>query len=137
MKYDFEKSDWPNEARVPYRLMRWWFLDAAYVCCRGDIHYNNRWHAPPLGSQSEYTWAYSQYQDSYSRPIENLMLEVVVLILYAGRASEQTESTHRQAIADILKKHDLKTMLAELPADERREFVEDMRTLQLEVPADC
>lgn len=136
MKYDFENDVWPDDARVPYNLIQWWFFKAVYSCCCSNIHYNNRWHNLPLESLSEYTTAHAQ-SEGYSLPIEMLMLEVVVLILYAGRASKEIESAHRQAIADILNKHDLKAMLAELPADERREFVEDMKTLQLEVPADC
>lgn len=130
MKYDFENDDWPDDARVPYSLIRWWFFKAAYSCCYSSIHYNNRWHSSPLGNQREYTWAYEQ-SEGYSRPIEKLMLEVVALIVYAGRASKQEEGAHRQAIADILKTHELKTLLSELPEDERKEFVADMETLEI------
>lgn len=136
MKYDFENDNWPDDARVPYHLILWWFFKSVYGCCCTSVHYNNRWHNLPLEPLSEYTTAHAQ-SEGFSLPIEQLMLEVITLMVYAGRASEKNESAHRQAIAEILRKHDLETMLAELPADERREFVEDMRTLQLDVPANC
>lgn len=132
MKYDSGNDEWEcaDDERVTYRVMRLWFLDCAYKCCRNSIHYNNRWHEPALNHQIEYAWAYEQSESLYT-PIEQLMLEVIALILYAGRAKMEIESAHRKKITDILSKNSLQSLLSKLPNHERQELEEDLKTLKV------
>ncbi len=130
--YDFSNDEFPDDERRPYKLIRWCFLDCCYIYCAGKIH--GRSHGQGGGwvkNESEYSYAYSQEEYAYSRPIEKLMLEVISIILNAGRDPETVEPYHRRKIASILEKHDLQDMLKELPDNERCEFEHDLRLLKI------
>ena len=107
MKYDFESDQWPNEARVPYKLIRWWLLDCYYVYCQARIRPSKQPRKPWGENEHEIGYAYEQYQSAYQMPIERLMLEVLTLILNAGRGPVQLDSFHRKKIAEILAVNDL------------------------------
>lgn len=127
--YDFFKDDLPDDERVPYKLMRWWLLDCYYIYCRGRIPGIKRWQYPWAEGERELDYAYEQFEYAFSRPIENLMLEVLTLVLDAGRGSKLFEIERRAKISQILKENSLSEMLCELPNDERRQFEGDLALL--------
>lgn len=129
--YDFFKDDLPDDERVPYKLMRWWLLDCYYIYCRGRIKGSKRWNMPWVEDEHELAYAYEEYEFAYSRPIEKLMLEVLTLVLDAGRGPKLFELAHRAKIAEVLKNNVLSEMLAQLPNDERREFEYDLALLDI------
>jgi hypothetical protein len=131
--YDFiNNGDFPNDERAPYRLIRWWLLDCYYTYCRHKLHARNFENDDGWAiDEHELGYAYEQCMDSYGLPIEQLMLEVLTMILNAGREPMTVESYHRAKINAILENHDLQEMLNTLSGEERSEFERDLRLLNL------
>ena len=137
MMYDFiNNGDFPDGERVPYRLIRWWVLDCYYSYCRHKLHSKNLEKESGYWStnESEIGYAHEQCENIFRLPIEELMLEVLTLILRAGRGPKQAEPYHRAKIAMILERNDLSEMLKNLPIDELREFEHDLKLLNLLCP---
>ena len=74
------------------------------------------------GAREEHAYAYDQFDNAFDQPIERLMLEVLMLILDAGRGSEQSRSFHREEILRLLAENDLNEMISGLQAEETEEF---------------
>jgi hypothetical protein len=129
--YEFFSDYLPEDERVPYKVIRWWLLDCYYGYCKTKIMGNKRWHHPWQKDEHELWYAYEQCEFAYSRPIENLMLEVLTLVLDAGRGSKLFEIERRAKISQILKENNLSEMLCELPNDERRQFEGDLALLDI------
>jgi hypothetical protein len=137
MMQDIFKDDWPDDHRMPYRLILWRLLENYHTYCRHKIYTITTeaakgpkyWEC----NENELGYAYEQLEFSFFTPIENLMLEVADLILDGGRnfQSEKFMEFHHGKINFILKKNDLKTMLAELPEEERQVFENDLRLLKI------
>ncbi|MFC5476373.1 hypothetical protein [Paraherbaspirillum soli] len=125
--YDFFKDVFPDGERIPYKLMRWWFLDCYYTYCRSKIHHHSEWSK----NEHEIAYAYEQQEFAYFNPTEQIMLEVLFLIFNAGRGPETVDPYHRGKIAKILEAHDLNEMLVALPEDERLEFKSDLQLLKI------
>jgi hypothetical protein len=128
--YDFFNDAFPENDRVPYKLIRWWFLGGAYRYCQHAYQDNYAWIRPWA---DEYVASYEQYESAFNLPIENLMLEVLVLVMVAGRDSgyEKFEQHHREKISAILEKDDLIEMLKTLSGEELNEFEHDLKLLNL------
>ncbi len=128
--YDFFNDEFPDDERVPYKLMQWLVLKYCYTICRRAIkdRYGKIWKWA-----DEYTQACheSYFESTSALPIEQLMFEVFILIMLGGRGTETVERSHYGKIASILEKHDLQAMLNELPDNERFEFEHDLRLLKL------
>jgi hypothetical protein len=76
----------------------------------------------------EINWAYQEFYNSFELPIERLMLEVLTLILTAGRLPGLF---HREQIAKLLAEHSLDEMLHGIPTEEADELLYDMKLLKL------
>ncbi|CAI8816785.1 MULTISPECIES: Imm2 family immunity protein [Pseudomonas] len=113
------------EERVTYGEIRAWFLGSYYNYCRVKLSHQYPW----IEGESEVGYAYSELENSFDLPIEKLMLEVLSLILSAGRSSEKVQKYHQDAISELLRKIDLSSVLEELPPDEAAELVGDLRVL--------
>lgn len=132
--YDFiNNGDFPDDERAPYRLIRWWLLDCYYTYCRSKVHTKNLGKGGGNWSPHEHEigYAYEQNEDAFQQPIERLMLEVLTLVLNAGRGPETVGPYHHAKIAAILEKNNLNEMLNGLPDEERREFEHDLKLLKL------
>jgi hypothetical protein len=129
-EYDFFNDEFPDDERVPYKLIRWWFLGGAYRYCQHAYGENHGWHKHWA---DEYSGSYEQYESAFDHPLEKLMLEVLLLIMVSGRNAqyERFESYHRAKITAILEKNDLGEMLKMLQGDELNEFKYDLRLLKL------
>ncbi|MBN0280599.1 immunity protein Imm2, partial [Pseudomonas aeruginosa] len=74
---------------------------------------------------------YSELENSFDLPIEKLMLEVLALILSAGRSSDKVKRYHLDVIHGLLKEIKLSSVLDDLPSDEAAELRDDLRVLGL------
>lgn len=131
IKYDFENDFWPDDERLTYKLMKWWYFTAAYRICAIELRDQVKGQKRVLGNAAEYVWAYEQSESNYL-PIEKLMLEVIALITDAGRRKDthpDYEINRYKNINKILEKDDLQNMLKELPKEEREEFGHDLKLL--------
>lgn len=128
--YDFFKDEFDENCRVPYKLMRWWFLESANKYCRSIVRVSATLAAPWA---SEYVWAYEQFEGAFARPIEKLMLEVLVLTAVAGRVQnfDEFEKFHFSKISEILSDGAIETLLGELQGDELQEFTQDLKRLRI------
>lgn len=115
------------EERITYREIRAWFLGCYYNYCRAKVKNNSPW----VEGESEAGYAYSELEKSFDMPVENLMLEVLSLILGAGRSSDQSQKYHRGIISELLSENNLSDMLKELPEEEAEEFKADLKLLKL------
>ncbi|TAI84397.1 Imm2 family immunity protein [Pectobacterium versatile] len=79
----------------------------------------------------EIGYAYDQAEGSYDFPIENLMLEVLSLIMIAGRGPEKSAKYHREIIEKILAEHPLEQLLEEITEEEKSDLLYDMSLLGL------
>ncbi len=75
------------EDRVAYSEIRAWFLGCYYNYCRVKLGHQSPWRE----GESEAGYAYSELEKTFDRPIEKLMLEVLALVLSAGRSSEEVK----------------------------------------------
>ncbi|ATE78467.1 Imm2 family immunity protein [Pseudomonas frederiksbergensis] len=115
------------EERVTYGEIRAWFLGSYYSYCRAKLSHQSSW----VEGESEVGYAYSELENSFDLPIEKLMLEVLTLILSAGRSSEKIQKYHVDAISGLLKDIEHSSILEELPSDELAELIDDLRVLGL------
>lgn len=130
--YQFVKSpDLPDSERSPYWLIRQGLFDCYYTYCRGKIKGIKKWGKEWLPNEHEIHWAYEQFELSYQYPVEKLMLEVLTLILNAGRGPSSIDVYHRTKIIEILMHKNLHEVLQVLPAEERSEFEFDLKLLDL------
>jgi len=107
--------------------MRSWLLDCCYDYCRSKVRHGRGW----LDGEYEFAYAYDEFRTSFSSAIEKLMLEVLTLILAAGRGV--SIDFHRENVSSILRGRDIYDLLAELRGDERSDFVSDLQALGFEI----
>ena len=121
------------------RWPRWCFLD---VFARGAIS-DGRSHARRDGGWNpwgigvlEVNSTYCDTVDIFARPIEDLMLDVLMIQLSAGRQPALPEQLQLERIHRVIALHGLETLLGELPTIERREFERDLFTIGVVGPWD-
>jgi len=115
------------EDRVTYGEIRACFFSCYYNYCRAKISHLSPW----AEGESEVGYAYNELENSFDLPVEKLMLEVLVLILSAGRSSEKVRKYHLDAIRELLKDNKLSSVLNNLPWDEAVELRKDLTVLDL------
>ncbi|WP_342308089.1 Imm2 family immunity protein [Pseudomonas fluorescens] len=115
------------EGRVTYGEIRAWFLGSYYSYCKVKLSHQSSW----AEGESEVGYAYGELESSFELPIEKLMLEVIVLILSAGRAPRIVQKYHLDTISKLLEEIELSSILEDLPFDEVAEFKDDLGLLGL------
>jgi hypothetical protein len=121
------EEDPMTEERVTYGEIRAWFLGSYYSYCRVKLSHKSPWGA----GESEAGYAYSELENSFDMPIEKLMLEVLTLVLLAGRSSRAVEKYHLDIISELFKEIDISSALKGLPPDEAAELRADLEALDL------
>gem|GEM_PF-5935401 len=79
-----------------------------------------------MENEDERAWAHEGNYDPYKKPIEQLMLEVVSIILEVKRGSAQFFQYKKEVINGILKEHKLTGLLQTLLESEELEFKTDL-----------
>ncbi|MBS4429587.1 hypothetical protein E2566_00310 [Pectobacterium punjabense] len=120
-----------SEERLNYNKIRRSFLEDYYLCCRHKLHTFNQLGELWEYGDSEIGHAYYQSEDAYDFPIENLMLEVLSLIMIAGRGPGKAEKYHREMIEKIFTEHSLEQLLEEITEEEKSDLLYDMSLLGL------
>lgn len=115
------------EERVTYGEIRAWFLGSYYSYCRTKISQQSPW----VEGESEVGYAYSELEKAFDLPIEKLMLEVLALILSAGRSADHVKQYHLNMLRGLLKEVELSSLLNDFPSDEAAELENDLRVLGL------
>lgn len=115
------------EDRVTYSEIRAWFLGCYYSYCKVKLSHQSSW----AEGESEVGYAYGELENSFDLPIEKLMLEVIALILSAGRSPNKVKRHHLDAISKILEEIKISSILEELPSAESAELEDDLRLLGL------
>ncbi|MEQ9852245.1 MULTISPECIES: Imm2 family immunity protein [Pectobacterium] len=116
---------------IYYKEIKESFLIKYYDCCRNMIFVKNKGKEIENIYFQEIGYAYDQAEGSYYLPIENLMLEVLSLIMIAGRGPEKAEKYHREMIEKILVEHPLEQLLEEIAEEEKSDLLYDMSLLGL------
>jgi len=83
-----------------------WFLDCYYFYCRNKMLSGIPWN---IGEREIY-YAYNQLSAALLSPFEQLILEIIFLVLDAGRSSPRCEELHRNRIRGLLPKDDFSSM---------------------------
>lgn len=115
------------DERLSYGEIRILYLSCYYHFCRFKLKSNSAW----IGDESEAGYAYGELDNAFDKPIENLMLEVLALVMGVGRASSQAQKYHKDAILKLLGDKTVADMLEGLPAEEVDEFKADFDALGL------
>jgi len=114
-----------NEVGV-YGELRIWFLEHYYYYCRIKLFARTPW----LREEREIYYAYAKLKNELNLPLEQLMLEVLLLILDAGRSPLAFQEKHREKIHLLLKKHDFMSLAIEkLPEIGALELASDLSSL--------
>jgi hypothetical protein len=113
-----------QEERLSYETIKWRALSTYYDGCRD--------HALMKGWPHEQIMGYvdHQFENTFGRPIEQLMFKVVELVL-SGGWHRSIDPTIRKEIAELLTKHGLENLLANVPTDEVEAFKHDLKILKL------
>ncbi|AVX36789.1 hypothetical protein ACSMDF_17170 [Yersinia enterocolitica] len=117
--------------RILYQEIRSSFLECYYYCCRNILDNVGRGGDGWAEGEHEIGYAYYQFENAYELPIENLMLNVLNLILGAGRFGDTFDSFYRREISEILSKHSLDDLMADIDEEERKDLLYDMKLLKL------
>ncbi|ATX62767.1 hypothetical protein [Yersinia hibernica] len=117
--------------RIGYQEIKMSLLELYYIYCQQKFGSNSRDVDTWLKDESEIGYAYGEFCESYDLPIENIMLEVLSLILRAGRGPEKAEQYHYNRIAEILSKHNLDELMTDIDEEERKDLLYDMKLLKL------
>ncbi|WJM80255.1 hypothetical protein [Pectobacterium brasiliense] len=117
--------------RIDYKEIKESFLIKYYDCCRNMIFVKNKGKEIENIYFQEIGYAYAQAEGSYYLPIEHLMLEVLSLIMIAGRGPEITERYHREMIEKILVEHPLEQLLEKITEEEKSDLLYDISLLGL------
>jgi hypothetical protein len=72
----------------------------------------------------------SDYEGVFALPVENIMRGIVTLVLSAGRFPEP-EANIRKKIRELIASNGLENILADLPQDEKKELLHDLKVLKL------
>ena len=121
-----------NYRRTNYDDIRDLVFSCYFTYCKQKIRSKQRWLPPD--QEHEVSFAYEQLDNAFDLPIERLMLELVVLILDAGRGSDEFILFHRGMVDSILSSSSIDELLLTLPSEEKSMFLDDLKLLQI-VPA--
>lgn len=124
-----DSGKWPGDQRVPYALIRWRFQDQLYRYARMPANFHCQWEGGWARHEQQSGFAYQAIAPSLVRPLEQLMLEVLVLVLAAGRQSSPFDEPHRHKVAALLAELDRDDILGQLRDDERADFTRDMASI--------
>ena len=113
-----------TQERVSYDEIRELIFSGYYSYCRQKISSRKKWQSPDR--EHEVGFAYEQLTNAFETPIEYLMLEVLTMILDAGRGDTAFVSFHRDRITSIVRSIDVDAVLSQLPEEERNMFVDDL-----------
>ena len=110
--------------RENYQTIKDGFFDSAYRSCKRKFNNGKvkRW----LDNESEWGYAYEAWEISYELPIEILMLTVIEIIVLSGRSLFAHDFLLKK-LKDILLNNNLEEMLNELEAEEKDDFVSDLK----------
>lgn len=118
-----------NRPRISYEEMGHLIFSSCQAYCRHKIHSKKGWL--PSDEEHEISYAYEQLDSIFQLPIEQLMLEVLVLILDAGRGSSKFLSFHKEMALKLLSTPTIDSQIDGLPAEERELLLNDMKILDL------
>ncbi|OOF55749.1 hypothetical protein BKK56_05905 [Rodentibacter genomosp. 2] len=107
--------------RVSYKELKQWFFEDAYLWCQRKFENGKvyQW------GNSESEWgALDTYENSFEKPIENLMIYVIYIILRSGR-NPYSHNLVLNDIYKILSKYELNKLLLELE-EEKQDFLYDL-----------
>ncbi|MGK6310276.1 hypothetical protein [Variovorax sp. DT-64] len=100
-------------------------LEVCYQYCRSKILASRQWSP----GEHEFAFAYEEYRHAFTHPTERLMIEVVALVLAAGRGG--AEEFHRSKIANLLEGDGLESLLSFVSIASREEFGSDLKLLNV------
>ena len=112
-------SKYMNYERTTYKELKDSYLAGAFYACRAKFHNGivGKW------SNNETEWGYASYDfdDSFSLPIERLMIKVIETITYSGRFV-QAHQLFLEEIHNILSKYTLEELFIDLDDEEKEDF---------------
>ncbi|MBU9848890.1 hypothetical protein [Rahnella aceris] len=112
-----------NEERVTYNTLKDSALESYFDYCRDLALKRGTTHEEIIGYVS-YT-----FEDGFERLIENLMWQVILLVISGGWYPER-KKIMRSEIIIILSENNLEDMLINVPSDERKLFLHDLKILE-------
>ncbi|NHZ90030.1 hypothetical protein F2P45_13545 [Massilia sp. CCM 8733] len=130
-KYDFFNDAFPDDERVPYKLLRWRFLNRYYIYCHSKFNVVRQTCREWVPNEHESAFAQDDLDTAFELPIEKLMFEVLSMIMAGGRQSEQFNMHAEQRIREILHGRDVNDLLECLSGDELLEFRHDLALLNI------
>lgn len=109
--------------RINYETLKKWFFEDAYQWCQEKFENGKigKWHQ----SFTEWGGALDSFEGHFDLPIENLMLNVIYIIVNAGR-HEVSHDIVLSEIDDILSKNSLNDLISGLEEEEKQEFLYDL-----------
>ncbi|MCQ8233625.1 hypothetical protein [Pectobacterium carotovorum] len=120
-----------TEERINYEEIKNSLLRYYYIYCRNKLESFNRRGERWAEHESEIGYAYYQFENAYELDIENLMLDVVTLVLMAGRGPQQVEKNLRNSINILLSNQGLDKLIQDITEEEKSSLLYDMSLLGL------
>ncbi|WP_321781890.1 hypothetical protein [Paraburkholderia sp. J94] len=111
--------------RATYGEIRGFLLNSYYVYCRTKLVSRQQW----VSGEYEFGFAYEEFVNAFDTVAERLMLEVLTLVLAAGRGGGA--DFHRRKIDELIAQESLEAILNALPDDESDELQQDLKLLSL------
>ena len=115
-----------NYERTNYQELKNSYLAGAFSACRAKFHNGivKKW------GTNETEWGYASYDfdDSFSLPIEQLMIKVIETITYSGRFI-QAHQLFLDEIHNILSKYTKEELFADLDDEEKEDCLYDLKSI--------
>lgn len=113
-----------HDQRVTYSTIKCWITDAYFDFCRDRAIVLGRPHLEILAGISY------EFESSFERPVERLMMEVVCMVLTGGWYQLPMKH-HQDQIQKLITENGLENLLAAVPKDEADLFRHDLKILKL------
>lgn len=113
-----------SEQRLTYKNIKEWVLEDYFDFSRDTGVREHGGHDQVLGRLC------LEFEDGFERPVENLMLKVILLVISCGLHIEWEVGVQKTIIA-LIAEHGLDALLADLPQEEAETFRHDLKILKL------
>lgn len=113
-----------NQTKKSYSSIKADILDAYFDFCRDRGIALNMPHEQILGSVD------NELEGTYSTDIETLMFFVVMLVLSGGWYKDASLHIQKK-ISELLKRRPIEELINDMPNDESRDLLHDMKALKL------
>ncbi len=114
-----------------YKEIQLWMFDYYPIYCRLKIRSSKKRGFSWVEGETEVGYALNEMEDSFSHPVEEMMLQIAGLVLSAGRSPAIAFDMACIKIKEIIARYGLESLLAQLSEEDSRVVRSDLELLDI------